>query len=70
MGLAIFDAPDLVREHVVEVALDYLAAGLDPAVATVVVQSQVPALAELTFYFLNLVTVARLRRNPSVERQL
>ena len=65
-----FDAPDLVRDNVVEVMLDYLAVGLDPAVATIVVQSQVPELAELTFYFLNLVTVARLQRNPTVKDEM
>src|SRR5262245_52325470 len=65
-----FDAPETVRDHVVEVALDYLAVGLDPGVATIVVQSQVPELAELTFYFLNLVTVARLQRNPTVKDEM
>ena len=64
------DAPEQVRGHVLEVALDYLAVGLDPSVATVVVQSQVPELAELTFYFLNLVTVARLQRNPTVKDEM
>src|SRR5262245_55114331 len=65
-----FDAPEAVRDHVVEVALDYLAVGLDPGVTTIVVQSQVPELAELTFYFLNLVTVARLQRNPTVKDEM
>lgn len=64
------DAPAQIREHVSEVALDYLAVGIDPAVATVVVQSQVAELAELTFYFLNLVTVARLQRNPTVKDEM
>lgn len=64
------DAPEQIREHVSEVALDYLAVGIDPAVATVVVQSQVAELAELTFYFLNLVTVARLQRNPTVKDEM
>jgi tryptophanyl-tRNA synthetase len=64
------DAPEQIREHVSEVALDYLAVGIDPAVATVVVQSQVTELAELTFYFLNLVTVARLQRNPTVKDEM
>jgi tryptophanyl-tRNA synthetase len=64
------DAPDQVREHVLEVGLDYLAVGLDPHVATIVVQSQVPELAELTFYFLNLVSVARLQRNPTVKDEM
>ena len=65
-----FDEPDLVRDNVVEVMLDYLAVGLDPAVATIVVQSRVPELAELTVYFLNLVTVARLQRNPTVKDEM
>jgi tryptophanyl-tRNA synthetase len=64
------DVPGQVREHVVGVALDYLSAGLDPDAATVVVQSQVPELAELTVYFLNLVTVARLQRNPTVKEEM
>ena len=65
-----FDAPEQVRAHVLEVMLDYLAVGLDPAVATMVVQSQVPELAELTMYFLNLVSVARLQRNPTVKDEM
>jgi len=65
-----FDAPEQVRAHVLEVMLDYLAVGLDPAVATMVVQSQVPELAELTIYFLNLVSVARLQRNPTVKDEM
>jgi tryptophanyl-tRNA synthetase len=65
-----FDAPERVRANVREVMLDYLAVGLDPAVATVVVQSQVPELAELTMYFLNLVSVARLQRNPKVKDEM
>jgi len=65
-----FDAPEQVRANVLEVMLDYLAVGLDPAVATMVVQSQVPELAELTIYFLNLVSVARLQRNPTVKDEM
>jgi tryptophanyl-tRNA synthetase len=65
-----FDAPDQVRANVLEVALDYLAVGLDPTVATIVVQTQVPELAELTVYLLNLVTVARLQRNPTVKDEM
>jgi tryptophanyl-tRNA synthetase len=65
-----FDAPAQVRANVLEVALDYLAVGLDPTVATIVVQSQVPELAELTVYLLNLVTVARLQRNPTVKDEM
>ena len=64
------DAPEKIRDHVLEVALDYLAVGLDPEAATIVVQSQVPELAELTVYFLNLVTVARLQRNPTVKDEM
>ena len=64
------EAPEQIREHVLDVALDYLAVGIDPAVATIVVQSQLPELAELTFYFLNLVTVARLQRNPTVKDEM
>ncbi len=64
------DEPELVRRNVVEVALDYLAVGIDPAVATIVVQSGVPELAELTIYYLNLVTVARLGRNPTVKEEM
>ncbi|HWJ95631.1 MAG TPA: tryptophan--tRNA ligase, partial [Telluria sp.] len=56
-----------VHRNVIEVALDYLAVGLDPARTTIFIQSQVPELAELTFYYLNLVTVARLERNPTVK---
>ena len=59
-----------VRRNVVEVALDYLAVGIDPAVSTILVQSQIPELAELTFYYLNLVTVARLERNPTVKEEI
>jgi tryptophanyl-tRNA synthetase len=64
------DDPVLIRQSVIEVALDYLAVGIDPAVASIVVQSQVPELAELTMYFLNLVTVARLQRNPTVKEEM
>jgi tryptophanyl-tRNA synthetase len=59
-----------VHRNVVEVALDYLAAGLDPARSTIFIQSQIPELAELTFYYLNLVTVARLERNPTVKEEI
>lgn len=62
--------PDKVRRNVVEVALDYLAVGIDPALSTVFIQSQVPELAELSFYYLNLVTVARLERNPTVKEEI
>ena len=59
-----------VHRNLVEVALDYLACGIDPAKSTILVQSQIPELAELTFYYLNLVTVARLERNPTVKEEI
>jgi tryptophanyl-tRNA synthetase len=59
-----------VHRNVVEVALDYLAVGIDPAKTTIFIQSQVPELTELTFYYLNLVTVARLERNPTVKEEI
>ena len=59
-----------VHRNVVEVALDYLAVGIDPTKTTIFIQSQVPELAELTFYYLNLVTVARLERNPTVKEEI
>ena len=59
-----------VAANVIEVALDYLAVGIDPALSTIVVQSQVPELAELTMLLMNLVTVARLERNPTVKEEL
>jgi tryptophanyl-tRNA synthetase len=59
-----------VHRNVVEVALDYLAVGIDPALTTILIQSQIPELAELTFYYLNLVTVARLERNPTVKEEI
>lgn len=62
--------PQKVRDNVIEVALDYLSAGLDPAKTTIFVQSQVPELAELTCYFLDLVTLSRLERNPTVKSEL
>ena len=64
------EEPELVRRNVLEVALDYLAVGIDPAVATIVVQSGIPELAELTVYYLNLVTIARLGRNPTVKEEM
>jgi len=65
-----FGVPQKVRDNVLEVALDYLAAGLDPAKTTIFVQSQVPELFELTCYFLDLVTLSRLERNPTVKNEL
>ncbi len=64
------DNPGKVRQNVIEVALDYLSAGLDPNKVTIFIQSQVPELTELTFYFMNLVTVARLQRNPTVKNEM
>lgn len=64
------DNPEKVRQNVIEVALDYLACGLDPAKATIFIQSQIPELCELTFYFMNLVTVSRLQRNPTVKSEI
>lgn len=62
--------PDKVRENVIEVALDYLSVGLDPAKSTLFVQSQIPELTELSFYYMNLVTVSRLQRNPTVKSEI
>ncbi|MCR5343188.1 MAG: tryptophan--tRNA ligase [Butyrivibrio sp.] len=62
--------PDKVRENVIEVALDYLAVGLDPLKSTLFVQSQIPELTELSFYYMNLVTVSRLQRNPTVKSEI
>jgi len=64
------EQPDLIRRSILEVTLDYLAVGIDPTVATIVVQSGVPELAELTVYLLNLVSVARLGRNPTVKDEM
>jgi len=64
------DNPDKVRRNVVEVALDYLSVGLDPAKSNLFVQSQVPELCELAFYYMNLVTVQRLQRNPTVKAEI
>jgi len=65
-----FDHPEKVRDSIIEVAMDNLAVGVDPNVATLFVQSQVPELAELTVYFMNLVTMARLERNPTVKTEM
>ena len=59
-----------VRKNIIEVALDYLACGLDPAKSTIFIQSMVPQLTELTFYYMNLVTVSRLQRNPTVKNEI
>ncbi len=65
-----FDNPDKVRANITEVALDYLACGLDPKKSTIFVQSHVEQLTELTFYYMNLVTLSRLERNPTVKAEL
>ena len=64
------DNPEKVRQNIIEVALDYLSCGLDPAKSTLFIQSQIPQLTELTFYYMNLVTVARLQRNPTVKSEI
>lgn len=65
-----FDNAQKVHDNIIEVALDYLAAGLDPKINTFFIQSQIPELCELTFYFMNLVTVARLQRNPTIKEEI
>lgn len=64
------DNPEKVRQNILEVALDYLSAGLDPERVTIFVQSQIPELCELAFYYMNLVTVQRLQRNPTVKAEI
>ena len=64
------DNPEKVRQNVIEVALDYLSVGLDPAKSTLFIQSQIPELCELTFYFMDLVSVSRLQRNPTVKTEI
>lgn len=64
------DNPDKVRRNILEVALDYLAVGIDPALSTICLQSALPALAELTMLYLNFVTVARLERNPTIKEEI
>lgn len=64
------DNPEKVRQNVVEVALDYMACGLDPAKSTLFIQSQISELCELSFYYMNLVTVSRLQRNPTVKAEI
>ena len=65
-----FDNPKKIREHINEVALDYLAVGLDPKKVNIFIQSQVSELTELTYYYMNLVTVSRLQRNPTVKSEI
>ena len=62
--------PEKVRNNIIEVALDYLACGIDPEKATIFIQSMVPELTELTFYYMNLVTVSRVQRNPTVKAEI
>lgn len=62
--------PEKVRQNVIEVALDYLACGLDPKKSIIFIQSQIPELCELAFYYMNLVTVSRLQRNPTVKTEI
>ena len=62
--------PEKVRQNIIEEALDYLSCGLDPAKSNILIQSQIPELCELTFYYMDLVTVARLQRNPTVKSEI
>lgn len=64
------DNPEKVRQNIIEVALDYLACGIDPAKSNILIQSQIPELCELSFYYMNLVTVSRLQRNPTVKAEI
>lgn len=64
------DNPEKVRQNIIEVVLDYLSCGLDPAKSTLFIQSQIPELTELSFYYMNLVTVSRLQRNPTVKAEI
>ncbi len=64
------DNPEKVRQNIIEVALDYLSVGIDPAKTTIFIQTQVPELCELAFYYMNLVTVSRVQRNPTVKTEI
>ena len=64
------DNPEKVRQNIIEVALDYMACGLDPEKCSLFIQSQIPELTELSFYYMNLVTVSRLQRNPTVKSEI
>ena len=64
------DNPEKVRQNIIEVALDYLSVGLDPSKVTIFIQSMIPELTELTVYYMNLVTVSRLQRNPTVKTEI
>ena len=65
-----FDNPEKIRQNIIEVALDYLSCGLDPLKSNLFIQSQIPELTELTFFYSNLVTVSRLQRNPTVKTEI
>ena len=65
-----FDDPDKVRENIIEVALDYLSAGIDPKITTIFIQSQIPQMFEITSYYMNLVTLSRLQRNPTIKNEI
>ena len=62
--------PEKIRQNIIEVALDWLSAGLDPAKSTLFIQSQIPELCELSMYYMNLVSVSRLQRNPTVKTEI
>ena len=65
-----YDNPEKVRQNIIEVAMDYMSAGLDPAKSNILIQSQISELTELTFFYMNLVTVQRLQRNPTVKQEI
>ena len=65
-----FENPQKIRDNLYEVLLDYLAVGIDPKISTIFVQSMIPELAELTMYYMNLVTISRLERNPTVKNEI
>ncbi|HBZ53711.1 MAG TPA: tryptophan--tRNA ligase, partial [Eubacterium sp.] len=65
-----FDNPQKIRDNIIEVCLDYMACGLDPSKSTLFIQSQISELTELSFYYMNLVTVSRLQRNPTVKSEI
>jgi tryptophanyl-tRNA synthetase len=67
---AYFENPQKVKDNVLEVVADYLAVGIDPELSTIFIQSQIPAIAELTIYYMNLVSISRLERNPTVKTEL
>ena len=64
------DKVDKVKNNIIQVAIDYLSAGIDPDKVNIFIQSQVPELAEMTMYFMNLVTFARLKRNPTIKEEI